>query len=83
MWRRSFAEEIERRSSNRLAEVAEVLAHHYGQTARADKAFTYLAMAGRKSLAVYSLDEAQTHTHLAFSPMMEILLCYRRGGRAK
>jgi hypothetical protein len=53
MWRRSFAEEIERRSSNRLAEVAEVLAHHYGQT------------------------------HLAFSPMMEILLCYRRGGRAK
>jgi class 3 adenylate cyclase len=60
-----IAEEIERRSSNRLAEVAEVLAHHYGQSARADKAFTYLAMAGRKSLAVYSLDEAQTHLSAA------------------
>jgi hypothetical protein len=54
-----------RRSSNRLAEVAEVLAHHYGQTGRADKAFTYRAMAGGKSLAVYSLDEAQTHLSAA------------------
>jgi tetratricopeptide (TPR) repeat protein len=60
-----IAEEIERRSSNRLAEVAEVLAHHYGQTDRVDKAFTYLAMAGGKSLAVYSLDEAQTHLSAA------------------
>jgi tetratricopeptide (TPR) repeat protein len=48
-----------------LAEVAEVLAHHYGQTDRADKAFTYRAMAGGKSLAVYSLDEAQTHLSAA------------------
>jgi class 3 adenylate cyclase len=53
-----IAEEIERRSGNRLAEVAETLAHHYSQTNRADKAFTYLAMAGAKSLGVYSLDEA-------------------------
>ena len=53
-----IAEEIERRSGNRLAEVVETLAHHYGQTDRADKAFTYLAMAGAKSLGVYSLDEA-------------------------
>jgi hypothetical protein len=60
-----IAEEIERRSSNRLAEVAEVLAHHYSQTDRADKAFTYLAMAGGKSLAVYSLDEAQIHLSAA------------------
>jgi len=29
-----IAEEIERRSSNRLAEVVEVLAHHYSQTER-------------------------------------------------
>ena len=35
-----IAEEIERRSGNRLTEVAEVLAHHYRQTNRADKAFT-------------------------------------------
>jgi predicted ATPase len=56
-----IAEEIERRSGNRLVEMAEVLANHYGQTNRADKAFAYLAMAGNKSLGVYSLDEAATH----------------------
>ena len=56
-----IAEEIERRSGNRLTEMAEVLAHHYCQTDRAEKAFTYLSMAGTKSLGVYSLDEAMTH----------------------
>jgi len=55
------AEEIERRNSNRLTEVAEVLAHHYGQTDRTEKAFTYLLMAGKKSLGVYSLDEAERY----------------------
>jgi tetratricopeptide (TPR) repeat protein len=55
------AEEIERRSGNRLTEVAEILAHHYGQTNNAGKAFAYLSMAGSKSLGVYSLDEATTH----------------------
>ena len=53
-----IAEEIERRSNNRLTEVAEVLAHHYSQTESAEKAFAYLSMAGSKSLSVYSLDEA-------------------------
>jgi len=56
-----IAEEIERRSGNRLTEVAEVLAHHYSQAIRADKAFTYLSLAGTKSLSVYSLEEATTH----------------------
>ena len=56
-----IAEEIERRSGNRLAEVAEVLAHHYSQTDQVKKAFIYLTMAGSKSLSVYSLDEATTH----------------------
>ena len=56
-----IAQEIERRSGNRLIEVAEVLAYHYGQTDRANKAFTYLSMAGSKSLNVYSLDEAATY----------------------
>jgi hypothetical protein len=56
-----IAEEIERRSGNRLAEVAEVLANHYSQTNCIDKAFAYLSMAGTKSLGVYSLDEAATH----------------------
>jgi hypothetical protein len=56
-----IAEEIERSSGNRLTEVAEILAHHYSQTDRMDKAFAYLSMAGSKSLSVYSLDEATTH----------------------
>ena len=56
-----IAEEIERRSGNRLAEVVETLAHHYGQTDRAEKAFAYLAMAGAKSLLAYSFDEAGNH----------------------
>jgi class 3 adenylate cyclase len=56
-----IAEEIERRSGNRLGEVTEILAHHYSQTDRSNKAFIYLAMAGTKSLGVYSLDEAGSH----------------------
>ena len=56
-----IAEEIERRSGNRLTEVAEVLAHHYNQTDRDQKAFAYLSMAGSKSLGIYSLNEATTH----------------------
>ncbi len=53
-----IAEEIERRSDNRLTEVTEILAHHYGHTDRVKKAFAYLSMSGSKSLGVYSLDEA-------------------------
>ena len=56
-----IAEEIERRSGNRLIEVAETLAHHYSQTDRTSKAFAYLSMAGNKSLSVYSLDEATAY----------------------
>jgi len=53
-----IAEELERRSGNRIAEVVETLAHHYSQTDRTNKAFTYLAQAGAKSLGVYSFEEA-------------------------
>lgn len=56
-----IAEEIERRSGNRLVEVADALAHHYGATAAANKAFRYLAMAGKKGLDIYSLDEAERY----------------------
>jgi hypothetical protein len=56
-----IADELERRSGNRLSEVAERLAHHYSQTNRSDRAFLYLCMAGRKSLSVYSLEESATH----------------------
>jgi class 3 adenylate cyclase/tetratricopeptide (TPR) repeat protein len=47
------------RQPERLGEWAEILAHHWSQTARADKAVRYLALAGQKSLLVYSLDEAE------------------------
>jgi predicted ATPase len=56
-----IAEEIERRSGNRLTEVVEILARHYSQTDRAEKAFAYHSMSGSKSLSVYSLDEGATH----------------------
>ena len=47
--------------------MTEILAHHYGQTARDDKAFTYTAMAAAKSLGVYSLDEADRHVASAIA----------------
>ena len=62
-----IAREIERRSGNRLIEVAESLAHHYSQTDNARKAFTYLAMAGSRSLSVYSLEEAEAHFSAAIA----------------
>jgi predicted ATPase len=62
-----ISKEIERRGSNRLPEVAEILAHHYSHTNMADKAFAYLSMAGSKALDVYSLDEATTHLTSALS----------------
>ncbi len=61
------AEELERRSGNRLLEVAEMLAHHYSEAARQDKAFLYLAMAGAKSLRIYSFEEAGRWFDAAFS----------------
>jgi class 3 adenylate cyclase len=56
-----IAKEVERRGGNRLTEVVEILAHHYSQTEHADKALTYLAMAGEKSLGVYSIEEAKAY----------------------
>ena len=70
-----IAEEIERRSGNRLAEVAETLAHHYSQTNRDDKAFAYLAMAAKKSLGVYSLGEAETYFTAALALVEKIPDC--------
>jgi hypothetical protein len=55
------AAEIERRSGNRLGEVADDLAYHYGRANSPGKAFQYGVMAGTKSLGVYSLDEAERH----------------------
>jgi class 3 adenylate cyclase len=66
-----IADEIERRSGNRVAEVVEVLAHHYSKTECADKACTYLALAGNKSLGVYSLDEASNYLAAASQLLRE------------
>jgi class 3 adenylate cyclase len=60
-----IANEIERRSANRLPEVAETLANHYASTSRADKAFLYLAMAAKKCLDIHSLDEADRYARQA------------------
>ena len=62
-----IADEIERRSNNRLAEVAEVLAHHYAHTECAEKGFLYAAMAAKKSLGVYSLGAAEDFCKSALS----------------
>jgi class 3 adenylate cyclase len=62
-----IAEELERRSGNRLAEVAQSLAHHYAQTRQADKAFAYSAMAAKQNLGVYSLEEAAMQCRTALS----------------
>jgi class 3 adenylate cyclase len=62
-----IANEVERRSGNRLLEVVELLAHHYSRAARPDKAFVYMAMAGAKSLRIYSFEEAGRWFDAAFS----------------
>ena len=61
------AREIERRRPDQLIEAAELLAHHYAYTAEASKAFTYLSLSGRKSLGVYSLEEAERHFRAALA----------------
>ena len=70
-----IAAEIERRSANRLVEVAEILAHHYDQTENVEKAFTYLALAGKKSLGSYSLDEAERYLERALALMEASASC--------
>ena len=47
------------RAAPRPIEVAEILAHHYARTGAVDKAIEFLAMAGRKSVGIYSVVEAE------------------------
>ena len=63
------AEAIEHANGGRAGEMADVLAHHYGQTSRAEKAVHYMALAGEKALGVYSLDEAE----LRFRQVLELI----------
>jgi predicted ATPase len=55
----AIAREIEARNAGRLSEVADVLAHHYARADHKTKAVEYLALVGRRSLGIYSLDEAE------------------------
>ncbi len=55
------AEAIERSYGDRLAEWAEVLANHWGQTPRVDRTIQYLRLAGEKSLRVYAVEAAHRH----------------------
>ena len=63
----AIGEALERRAANRLSEVAETLAYHYGQTARTDRAFRYSALAASKGLGIFSLAEANQYFDAAFS----------------
>lgn len=63
----AIAEALERRSADRLSEVADTLAYHYGQTSRTDRAFRYNALAGSKGLGVFSLSEANQYFDAAFA----------------
>lgn len=57
----AIAQALEKRNANRLPETADALAYHYSQTRRSDKAFTYNALAGEKSLGVFSHDQANRY----------------------
>lgn len=63
----AIAKALEKRNDQRLAEAAETLAYHYGLTDRTDLAFTYSALAGVKSLGVFSLGEANRYFASAFA----------------
>lgn len=57
----AIASAVEERAGERLIEVAETLAYHYGLTERRDLAFKYAAMAGAKGLGIFSLGEANRY----------------------
>jgi class 3 adenylate cyclase/tetratricopeptide (TPR) repeat protein len=61
------AEELERRSGNSLIEKAESLAYHFAAGEDSPKAFSYLAMAARKSLNVYAIPEAEGYFRKALA----------------
>ena len=55
------AEAPEELYGDKAPDVADMLAHHYARTQRAEKAVYYLALAAKKSLRVFSLAEAQAY----------------------
>ncbi len=61
------AEALEGLYGEKAGEVADMLAHHYVRTHRADKAVHYLSLAAKKSLRVFSLAEAQSYLDQALA----------------
>ncbi|MDP6817844.1 MAG: adenylate/guanylate cyclase domain-containing protein, partial [Alphaproteobacteria bacterium] len=51
-------EAIERLHGDHIGEWSDALAHHFGQSTHTESTLKYLALAGRKSLGVYALEEA-------------------------
>lgn len=61
------AEALEARHAGYADEAADVLAYHWSHTPRADKAVKFLALAGKNSLQIYSLEEAEQNFRRALS----------------
>jgi class 3 adenylate cyclase len=55
-----LAQSLEQDYADRLDEVVDEIADHYAHTKRLDKTAEFLALAGEKSLGLYSLDAAAT-----------------------
>jgi predicted ATPase len=56
---------LEARAGARAPEIADLLAHHFTRTRKADRAVRYLAMAADKSLRLFSLKETQSYLEQA------------------
>jgi tetratricopeptide (TPR) repeat protein len=67
----------------RLEEAAEVLAHHFERSGDDTGAFRYLAMAGRKSFGVHSLDEAERYLERALALFERSSACTNGQGFAE
>ncbi|WP_406645581.1 AAA family ATPase [Aliisedimentitalea scapharcae] len=71
----AIAEALVQRNQDRLAEVADTLAYHYAQTDRKDLAFRYSALAGAKSLGVFSHDQANRYFASALALYLDDPTC--------
>ncbi len=63
----AVARALERRSEGRISEAVETLAYHYALTDEKPTAFTYLALAGAKSLGIFSHEEADRYFSAALT----------------
>lgn len=70
-----LAQSLEAGYADRLEEVVDELADHYEHTDQTEKSIKFLALAGEKSLALYSLDAAQTRFHRVLELMREHQHC--------